>query len=54
MFSYTVDMLEAKFELEVEREKLGLTINPRTKEFREALAKTYKEKGLTLKKNNQF
>lgn len=54
MPSYTVDMLEAKFELEVEREKLGLTINPRTKEFREALAKTYKEKGLTLKKNNQF
>lgn len=54
MYNYTVDMLEAKFELEGEREKLGLTINPCTKEFREALAKTYKEKGLMLKKNNQF
>lgn len=52
--NYTVDMLEAKFELEVERERLGLTINPRTKEFREALARTYKEKGLTLKQNEQF
>ena len=50
MANYTVDMLEAKFELEAERERLGLTINPRTKEFREALARAYKEKGLTLKK----
>ena len=54
MPNYTVDMLEAKFELEVEREREGLTINPRTKEFREALAKVYKEKGLALKKNEQF
>ena len=54
MPNYTVDMLEAKFELEVEREREGLTINPRTKEFREALARAYKEKGLTLKKNEQF
>ena len=30
--------------------------NPKAtgKEFREALAKVYKEKGLTLKKNEQF
>lgn len=34
---YSVEMLEARFQLEEEREKQGLTINPHTKEFRTAL-----------------
>lgn len=37
----TVPMLEGRFNLERERERKGLTINPHTKEFREALKEVY-------------
>lgn len=40
---WTVDQLEARFKLEFERIEQGLTINPRTKEFRLALAERLKE-----------
>lgn len=53
MPNYSVAMLETRFELEREREHRGLTINPRTKEFRMALKKVFDEKGLKVK-NDRF
>lgn len=40
--NYSVEMLEARFNLEADREKLGLTNNPHTKEFRTALKEVLK------------
>ena len=53
MPTYSVAMLETRFELEREREHKGLTINPRTKEFRMALQKVFEEKGLKVH-NDRF
>ena len=44
-------MLEARFKLEEERSKRGLTINPYTKEFRMALKNLYESKHLKVKEN---